>query len=279
MRRLAILAVAALLPAVAVAHGRASGPAQMPVGLLAVGDFGVGGAREQALGDAIGRFQARSSADALVTLGDNDYTASPARFRENWLDAFGWLESAGVRVAGTLGNHDVRVDRGRYQFGLLSMPGPFYRLRIRDVELFVLDSNAPTRRQTDWLARALGASRARWKIAVMHHPPYTCGKYRSQPVVARRWVPLFERYRVRLVLAAHDHNYQRFVPRHGVTYVVHGGGSGYFYALTRCPRGYPRRVRARTEQGFLYLLAAADRLDGYSVDIDGRRTDTFTLRP
>jgi 3',5'-cyclic AMP phosphodiesterase CpdA len=128
-------------------------------------------------------------------------------------------------------------------------------------------------------ADALARAHARWKIAVFHHPAFTCGAYHSHDLVVRRWVPLLQRYRVRLVLSGHDHNYQRFAPRRGVTYVVHGGGSGYFYPLASCPRGYPARVRAKTERGFLYLVARDDRLDGFTVNIVGRRTDTFTLRP
>jgi 3',5'-cyclic AMP phosphodiesterase CpdA len=280
VRRLAPALPLAVLLAAAVAFGGGPGAErQEPVGLLAVGDFGVGGSRQQALGAAIRRFEARNPADTLVTLGDNDYTSSPAAFRTNWAAAFGWLEGAGVAVGGTLGNHDVEVQRGRYQFQTLGMPGPFYRRRVGDVELFLLDSNAPTWSQTRWLQQALAGSTARWKIAVFHHPPFTCGAYRAHPVVKSRWVPLFERHRVRLVLSGHDHNYQRFAARQGVTYVVHGGGSGYFYRLSACPRGYPRRVRARLEQGFLYLVSRADRLDGYAVNLAGRRTDSFTLRP
>jgi hypothetical protein len=171
------------------------------------------------------------------------------------------------------------VQRGGYQFPTLGMPGPYYRRRIGDVELFLLDSNAPSWNQTRWLQRALAGSTVRWKIAVFHHPAFTCGAYRAHLVVGRRWVHLFERYRVRLVLSGHDHNYQRFAARRGVTYVVHGGGSGYFYELSSCPRGYPSRLRKRKEQGFLYLVARADRLDGYAVNMAGRRTDAFTLRP
>ena len=47
----------------------------------------------------------------LVTLGDNDYTESPARFRENWRRSFGWARRTGLRVAGVLGNHDYGSGR------------------------------------------------------------------------------------------------------------------------------------------------------------------------
>jgi tartrate-resistant acid phosphatase type 5 len=245
--------------------------------LLAVGDFGVGGKTQRELGAAMRRFEARNPAEYLVALGDNDYTESPAAFRANWEESFGWTDEAGVEVAGALGNHDVRVDGGRYQFDALSMPGRFYRRSFGSVELFVLDSNDVDAAQTAWLRRALARSRAKWKIAAMHHPPFSCGKYRSHQRVVARWVPLFQRYGVKLVLAAHDHNYQRFAPRRGVRYVVHGGGNRNLYPLNRCPASYPRRLRARREHGFLYLVVRGNRLDGYAVTPSGRRTDHFAF--
>ena len=247
--------------------------------LLAVGDYGVGGRAQRNLGAAMQRFEARSSADLLVTLGDNDYTQSAIAFDANWTASFGWAEAAGLVVAGALGNHDVRLERGRYQFDALGMTAPYYRRRAGDVELFVLDSNAVSAAQTRWLARALSASTATWKVAVLHHPPFTCGAYRSHPMVVRRWVPLFERHGVQLVLSGHDHNYQRFVPRRGVAYVVHGGGVGSYYPVEPCPRGYPRRIRARREHGWLYVTFTHAGAVGWTVSVSGRRTDRFTVLP
>src|SRR5213076_1852258 len=80
-----------------------SSAAQTQVGFLAMGDYGVGGSREQALGLGMRRFEARHPADMLVTLGDNDYLGSPARFRVNWQKAFGWARRSGLKVGGVLG--------------------------------------------------------------------------------------------------------------------------------------------------------------------------------
>jgi tartrate-resistant acid phosphatase type 5 len=280
VRRLPFALLAAAVAFALAQSGRSAEP-QPSVALLAIGDFGVAGSRERSLGAAMRRFEAQNDADALVTLGDNDYTESPASFRAAWGQSFGWLRPAGVVVAGSLGNHDVRVQRGRYQFATLSMPGPYYRRKFGDVELFVLDSNNVNAAQTSWLERALASSNVLWKVAVLHHPAFTCGSYHSHPNVVRRWVPLFERYGVRLALSGHDHNYQRFVPRRGVgvTYVVHGGGAGTFYPITGCPKSYPRRVRARREHGWLYLVFTDDQMTGWTVNMSGRRTDRFTVLP
>jgi 3',5'-cyclic AMP phosphodiesterase CpdA len=210
-----------------------------------------------------------------VTLGDNDYTRGRS-FRSNWTSSFGWLAAAGVDIAGALGNHDVEVGRGRYEFGLLRMPGPYYVRRVKDVELIVLDSNAITNAQTRWLKRVLAKRSTLRRIVALHHPPYTCGGHLGSRTVQRAWVPLFERYGVRLVLSGHDHNYQRF-KRRGVTYVVHGGGGAGLYALRRCPAGYPTRVGARLTYGFLHLTVTPARVDVQVVDLEGKAVDTFRV--
>jgi 3',5'-cyclic AMP phosphodiesterase CpdA len=267
-----------LTAAVALALATAV-PASAATRILAVGDFGVGGQAERATGRAIKAWESDHAADILLTLGDNDYTESPRAFRRNWANAFGWLGAAGVNVRGTLGNHDVRVRGGRYELDTLHMPAKRYERSLPDVDLFVLNSNSVGPRQTAWLKRHLATSTATWKIVSFHHPAYTCGGYLSNPAVVSRWVPLFERYGVQLVLSGHDHNYQRFAPRHGVTYVVHGGGGQELYALRSCPSGYPRRAFARSVHGFLDLVVRPGALRVRSVDLGGRVLDYHVIYP
>jgi 3',5'-cyclic AMP phosphodiesterase CpdA len=272
MRRLPILCCLAL-----VLTG--SSAAQTRVAFLAAGDYGVGGSRELSLGLRMKRYASRHPVNMLVVLGDNDYLRSPVRFRANWRRSFGWARRRGLRVGGVLGNHDYETGRGRYELKTLGMPGPYYTRKIGDVQLFFLDSNAISTRQTTWLEQQLSDSVATWKIAVFHHPPYTCGGHAGDEGVVRSWVALFESYGVQLVLSGHDHNYQRFAGRNGVTYVVHGGGAAGLYPLHGCPSSYPPRVRARYEHGFLYVSATEDRLDVSAVDMRGRASDHFSLTP
>jgi calcineurin-like phosphoesterase family protein len=248
-------------------------------GILAIGDFGVGGTTERNMGAAMRIFESTHPADVLVTLGDNDYTERPTVFHSNWVAAFGWRKAAGVSVAGTLGNHDVRVLGGRYEFDELNMPRGFYNRPVGDVEFFILNSNNVNATQTTWLKNALSASAAPWKIVVYHHPAWTCGGYRSNAAVVRTWVPIFERYGVDLVVSGHDHNYQRFAERNGVRYVVHGGGGQHLYPLQSCPAGYPRRVVGRAIHGFLYLWTTAARLHGLAVTPARRVIDRFVIYP
>jgi 3',5'-cyclic AMP phosphodiesterase CpdA len=268
------------LAAIAVAPVLAFSSGPETTGVLAIGDFGVGGSTQNSMGAAVRAWEEGHPADLLVTLGDNDYTESPAAFHDNWTASFGWLESAGVAVAGSLGNHDVRVDRGRYEFDELAMPRARYRRTVGNVDFFLLNSNsAGLAKQRDWLRTVLADSTADWQIVAFHHPAYTCGTYRGHPAVLSRWVPLFERYGVDLVLSGHDHNYQRFKEHRGVRYVVHGGGGARLYPIAPCPASYPTRRVARSVHGFLYLVASIDSIRGYAVTPSGNVIDQFKVNP
>jgi 3',5'-cyclic AMP phosphodiesterase CpdA len=268
------------LAAIAVAPVLSFSPGTDDTGVLAIGDFGVGGSTQRSMGAAVRTWEETHPADVLLTLGDNDYTESPAAFHDNWTSSFGWLGSAGVIVSGTLGNHDVRVEGGRYEFDELGMPRTRYRRRVGNVDFFLLNSNAASSaRQRDWLRTKLADSTARWQIVAFHHPPYTCGGYLGNSAVISRWVPLFERHGVDLVLSGHDHNYQRFKEYRGVRYVVHGGGGAPLYSIRPCPASYPARRVALSRHGFLYLVASPDAIRGYAVKPTGRVIDTFRVGP
>ena len=114
---------------------------------------------------------------------------------------------------------------------------------------------------------------------VFHHPAYTSGEYQSTPAVADRWVPLFERHGVDLVLSGHDHNYQRFARREGVRYVVSGGGGARVYALHACPAGYPHLVAGAARRSFLYLLVRSGGLRVRAVTPGGTVLDRFSVYP
>jgi 3',5'-cyclic AMP phosphodiesterase CpdA len=272
LRRILVLCVLALALS-------GSSSAQTKVSFLAMGDYGVGGSRELALGLRMKSYESRHPANMLVALGDNDYLSSPTLFRSNWQRAFGWARHSGLRVGGVIGNHDYETGRGRYELRTLGMPGSYYTRKLGEVQLFFLDSNNVSSRQTAWLEQQLSESGATWKVALFHHPPYTCGGHSGNTSVAREWVPLFEDYGVQLVLSGHDHNYQRFAARNGVTYVVDGGGAAGLYRVRACPRSYPPRAAALYQHGFLSVSATDEQLDVYAVDMRGRATDHARLTP
>ena len=215
--------------------------AEADTGILAIGDFGVGGSRRETHGRGHAHVaSATHPADALVTLGDNDYTESPTAFRANWLDTFGWAADAGLVVAGTLGNHDVRVDGGRYEFDeLLGMPRSLLPPRRRGGRALPAQlERSVASQQRAGSTRALATPTRGGRSSPSTTRRTRCGGTAAIAGCGARWVPLFERHGVDLVLSGHDHNYQRFAKHNGVRYVVHGGGGQELYPL-RAARALP----------------------------------------
>jgi predicted phosphodiesterase len=63
--------------------------------------------------------------------------------------------------------------------------------------------------QTRWLEEQLQRPKRDWTVVVMHQPVFTCSRLEDTPDIGPAWRPLFERYRVDLVLQGHDHCYHR----------------------------------------------------------------------
>ena len=67
--------------------------------------------------------------------------------------------------------------------------------------------------QYQWLEKDLAANKALWTIVFFHHPPYTKRSHDSDVEVAlgevrQTLVPLFDKYKVDLVLNGHSHVYE-----------------------------------------------------------------------
>lgn len=252
--------------------GRAdAGAYEYGTGVLAVGGLD---SDPRFVGAAMRRFNRSNAADLLVTSGDNDLTRGRA-FSVTWKRTFGWLRSAGIDVAGALGDRDVRVRGGRYQFGALGMPAPYYVRRTRDAEIVVLNSSAVTPTQTSWLRTTLARPTRVRRIVVAHHSPLSCNGSQASAAVRSQWMPLFERYRVALVLSGDEGNYQRLTRRR-VTYVVAGRG----VAVTgRCrPAASGRRRAASAARAFVYLVADRAGITVTAVAATGARIDRVRLR-
>jgi 3',5'-cyclic AMP phosphodiesterase CpdA len=165
--------------------------------------------------------------DALVLLGDNIYPdGDPARVREAVLDPLAPILTRGVVLAAVLGNHDV--DRGQADevARRLGMPARWYERRFGAVQLLALDSTrAGDREQGAWLERTLAGSDAAFRVVALHHPPYSAGWHGSSRVVRRAFGPAFVRHGVELVLAGHEHDYQRSKPINGTVYIVSGAAT------------------------------------------------------
>lgn len=84
-----------------------------------------------------------------------------------------------------------------------------YYIDYQGVRVISLDSNQQEEEQVPWLRNVLETNPNRWTIVVFHHPVFSPSRDRDNPELRTLWKPLFDEYRVDLVLNGHDHTYAR----------------------------------------------------------------------
>ncbi|HLU67519.1 MAG TPA: metallophosphoesterase, partial [Kofleriaceae bacterium] len=119
----------------------------------------------------------------------------------------------------------------------------WYSLDIAGVHLVMLDSNTYEHQaQLDWLRADLAAARragARAIVAAAHHGPASRGPHGGSRLARELYLPVLAEHGVALLLAGHDHIYQRGTIG-GVPYAVSGGAGAPLYRITCGGRGRPR---------------------------------------
>ena len=138
---------------------------------------------------------------------------------------------------------------------------PTFAFGYGNTYVMAVDSHIPDdSTQLAWMARQLESlDRHRYENVVVffHHPVFSSGPHavvtESQVVSIRaRWMPLFRKHHVRLLLAGHEHLFEHWVERykdasgtHRIDEIVSGGGGAPLY-------GYMGEPDVRD-----YLLAGA----------------------
>jgi hypothetical protein len=253
---------------------------------VAIGDFGTTSEAERRVADMV----LASKPDFVITLGDNNYPSGSA----DTIDAnIGKYYSSlihpyrgGYGPGGSenhffpsLGNHDWMTPGARPYLDYFTHPGNerYYDFSRGPVHLFALDSDphepdgiGAESVQARWLEERAQASRARFQVAYMHHPPHSSGRHGSSEEL--QWP--YGSWGVDLVLAGHDHTYER-IELPGLTYVVNGLGGNQPY-----PFGAPvpgSVVRFNRGFGALFLEATGGELRGRFVTTEGKEVDAFVV--
>jgi UDP-2,3-diacylglucosamine pyrophosphatase LpxH len=244
--------------------------------IAAAGDTGTGDEVQYRTVSAMERAAQSQSFDALLLLGDIVYdVGDPERVDETVIDPFEPLTDDGTELIPVLGNHDVESEQGDEIMERLGRDHRYYVDRVGPVRVVALDSNVVDDDQTAWLRRTLAKEPAgvRWTIAMMHQSPYSAGEHGSKESAREDWAPLFARYDVPLVLAGHDHDYQRSEEIDGVTYVVSGGGG----AELRPTGSAAWTVASRSVHHFLDITVYQTHIAVRAVDHAGRVVDSFRV--
>lgn len=278
-----------------------------------------------ALGDMGVAPEAAASVKAIQELNPNlvihggDISYAEGRQNE-WIEWFGMVEPlAATRPWVTaLGNHETYTGSSVTDVTTFAgedkrLPSPveiaFYHERfglpgnelwysfdwggVHFVALDTFSEAAIPAAETAWLTQDLAAhANATWTVAFLHEPPYSTGtSHGSSARVQHAFVPLLEAGGVDLVIAGHEHNYERSYPLragvplattndtqegNGTVYVVTGGGGEALYPFGE--KAAPWSAARSSTHHVLAVSVTPDAIEGRYVGTDGKPfADAFRI--
>lgn len=242
-----------------------------PVRFLAFGDSGGGGADQYALLEQMYTVPF----DLMIHTGDLAYDSGTiGQFEDNVFGVYADL-LRNIPFFPAAGNHDYETMSGAPFRGVFSLPGDekWYSYDWGRVHFVALDTESDYATQATWLDGDLAATSLPWKIVYLHKPPYSSGTHGSDTSLRDQLAPVLERHHVQLVLAGHDHDYERINPQHGVTYVVTGGGG----KGTRSVGESSFTAFSEDVIHFVYGEVGVDELVLHAIDGTGREFDSVVI--
>ena len=186
--------------------------------------------------------------DYVLSAGDNAYPDGTSDDYEKYDETWGRFLG---KTYPAPGNHDYHDEAGDppyyYTYFADRLPdendGQYYAFVVGMWRLYSLNCEISCSASSDeakWLADDLAtAGKGKHKMAYLHRPRYSCGDHGSSDLPQALWDVLLQA-RTDIVVAGHDHNYQRYPrmnadggPDHdGILSFVAGTGGSDFYEIS-----------------------------------------------
>jgi hypothetical protein len=251
-----------------------------------IGDSGRGWPPQHEVAAQMVAYRQRFDYRFVLMAGDNIYEgpATPEDYRLKFEEPYRLLLDAGVRFYAVLGNHD---DPQQIHYKPFNMDGHrFYtfsppvnladRLATR-VRFFALDSTNLDGEQMRWFEREAAESRAEWKIALLHYPLYTSGRYALRSRATRFTLESsFVTGGIDVVFSGHEHLYNRSELQKGILYFVSGAGG----SLREGDGGRTSTIARSYAADFHFMLVEIDDDAFYfqAINRKGETIDAGSLR-
>ncbi len=182
------------------------------------------------------------SPDFYVFSGDMVELGPSQAEWDAWFDASGDVFANKVLVPAH-GNHEFLAV---HYFAQFSLPNneEWFSIRYGDLHLVSLndtvrDQDDRSVHQVDYMNRVFGEHDSSWQVAAHHQAMYsTSTNHGSDLDLRSHWEPVYDNFGLDLVVAGHNHVYERSVPiragaevgpEAGTTYIVSGGAGAPLY--------------------------------------------------
>ena len=244
----------------------------------ALGDLGTSSKDQLAVRDQLESVDS----DFLLLTGDLAYESGTlAQYEAHVFTVYRDLFAL-VPLFPASGNHDYQTrdaEAFRQVFVLPTNGGHegrerWYSFDWGPVHVAVLDTETKLDAQASWLRQDLAATELPWKVVALHKPPFSSGAHGSEQSVRDSLVPVFVEQEVDLVLAGHEHSYERSTAQDGVHYVVTGGGG----RGTRPVGSSDFTAFSARVAHFVYIEASPSALTLHAIDASGQEFASLQLK-
>jgi hypothetical protein len=242
------------------------------------GDSGDGSSGQVAVRDQL----ATVPMDLMLHTGDIAYGGgSVSDLEKSVFDVYEDLLRS-IPLFPTTGNHDYETSAANPFRQVFELPGNgsaetderWYSFDWGDIHFVALDTELVGDQQIAWLEGDLMSNQLPWTIVYLHKPPYSSGEHGSATKVRAAFSPLFEAYGVQLVLAGHEHDYERTKPMGGVTYIVTGGGG----KSTRSVGHSSFTAFSEDVLHFVFAEVEGDTMILHAIDATGQEFDSVRIK-
>lgn len=243
-----------------------------------------------------GAYRDAPMAAFILHAGDLVNTANSDAEWGQWFYAGGFIHRS-TRCIAAPGNHEYKDGLSRHWRPTFTFPenGPpgleesVYYIDFQGARIISLNSMEGLQEQVGWLEDVLSKNDQRWTILTFHYPIYSAAEGRDNPELRALWQPVFDRFRVDLVLQGHDHAYARTElmasenlasgvtqrsEKAGTVYVVSVSGPKMY---TVAKRPFIRRS-IQNKQLYQVINVANDELHYEARAATGKLYDAFILR-
>ena len=247
-------------------------------------------------------YEQEPGAQLMLYAGDLVNRAGRDEEWGEWFEAGSFI-NATIPNMPSPGNHDygrgeTEMDLSPFWRAQFTLPknGPAgleetcYFTDVQGVRFISLDSymaeesDEYLRKQKIWMENVLKDNPGQWTVVVFHHPIYSPKTSRDNKRMRDTFKPLFDRYKVDLVLQGHDHTYARGMSkipmprkedRSGTMYVVSVSGPKMASSGVE-PKSWMDRSGTHT-QLYQVISVLDGKLEFRAYTVTGKLFDAFDL--
>ncbi|MBD3186217.1 hypothetical protein GF325_05260 [Candidatus Bathyarchaeota archaeon] len=195
-------------------------------------------------------------------------------------------------VQSVIGNHDFGNDNGqdvreRYRLIPRNNEHYWYWFSMANVYFFMLSTNHlqghAFKKQTDWLETELerASHDAKVIIACFHCPPFgpdyssrnADAMKAEERLIKEKWIPLFSRFGVKLVISGHKHVYCR-EHHDGIWYHI----TGSFQGIREYPVLNEGKSICMNKHGITKITVGKNRIIVEALSLFGRKFDEYDMK-